>query len=514
MVNLSAFNTLIRDRCGLRFENNRLKWLEESIINRMEGCGLNSQVQYFNLINDNQEEFTNLVNLLTINETYFFREQGHLALMTDRLVPELLKKIHGRIRILSAGCATGEEPYSIAIALMEKYAGAYAGAYGGAFGRNFDNKFSIFAADIDSSAIKKAATGIYAGNSFRNFDETLMKKYFTPLEQGRYLLKDPVRQVVYFQNTNILSYSDNPDFRDMDIIFYRNVSIYFDLETRKKAIENLNKLLRPDGYLIVSSVETLSNDLGILHPVEIDGVFLYQKSSSHKPISPGPKSSVPTPVMPDKKPSIITKVEKTPLNAAKSTSISASISASIKNKDDGEDLTDKSISRILELINERKYTEALDSLDKAINISPKSSNAYSMKAYILFKTRRFNECREFCFKAIEFNQWNYDAYIILGLIAIHGNGGDDGLKEALRRFKEAIYIDSSAWLAHYHAGDVYRVLNEKDHAEREYSIVIKLLEKGIGSAFGGLGPTLFYNSFNVDQILHLCSHNIKKLKGT
>ncbi|MBF0564807.1 MAG: hypothetical protein HQK89_06155 [Nitrospirae bacterium] len=538
MVDLNAFNALIRNKCGLRFEKNRMNWLKESIINRMKFCGLSSPLQYFNLIQVDTVEFTNLVNLLTINETYFFREQGQLSLFTDRLVPMISKKISGRIRILSAGCATGEEPYSIAIALMEKY------------GPDFDKRFSIAATDIDSDTIKKAIAGVYSGNSFRKFSESLMDKYFSPTDRGQYLVKDFIRTAVYFENTNILACTENPRFKDMDVIFYRNVSIYFDCETREKALENLKKLMREGGYLIVSSVETMSNDLGILHPIELDGFFLYQKTSdnwkSHDykttqsitkhhditrrhdvtrdhaitreqdmyretvtgkaactatlpltdvRVKPHGTSSMKLPGLPNAyridEPTEIVKEKKTSVNGL--------------NTEDIEDLIEKSMI----LINEKQYPEALHTVDTAIAMAPNSARAHMLKAFILFNTKSFRQAGEVCLKTMALDQWNYDAYIILGLIAKQDNDG----KEALKRFKEAIYIDSSSWLAHYHAGDTYSVLGENDHAEREYSIVIKLLEK----AAGGLGPTLFYRTFNSEQILHLCRHNIKqlrKLRGT
>jgi len=137
---LTAYKVLLLRTCGLGFENERIKTLVSALRQRMAVNSLDSSADYRNLMLRDKDEFSRLVELLTVNETYFFREQEHLRLVADRLSNELLLRADGSrpVRILSAGCSTGEEPYSIAMLLRER------------FGQESDRLFSITGVDIDA----------------------------------------------------------------------------------------------------------------------------------------------------------------------------------------------------------------------------------------------------------------------------------------------------------------------------------------------------------------------------
>ncbi|NJL59960.1 MAG: hypothetical protein HC887_10275 [Desulfobacteraceae bacterium] len=181
-----------------------------------------------NLLKKDADEFYHIVNFLTINETYFFREPLHISLFSQQIVPEILRNRPSctPVRILSAGASTGEEPYTLAIELFEKY------------GIGLNNKrFSIIGVDIDRGAIEKAKQGIYFGRSFRSLSPYLKEKYFEPVGSQRYAVKKYVRDIVGFYFLNLMD-MPYPDFmKGMDIIFYRNVSIYFDSDVQKKYLK-------------------------------------------------------------------------------------------------------------------------------------------------------------------------------------------------------------------------------------------------------------------------------------
>jgi chemotaxis protein methyltransferase CheR len=170
-MDLTPFKNLIKERCGLHFEDSRTASLSEGIRNRMAESGIASYPKYLDCLMYDQDEFHCLVNLLTVNETYFFREPVHLQLLTQRIIPELLaqKKTEKKIRIVSAGCSTGEEPYSLAIAAMEKY---------GAAAKTF---CTVIGADIDGDALRKAEKGVYNTHSFRGLSDDLRERYFEPM---------------------------------------------------------------------------------------------------------------------------------------------------------------------------------------------------------------------------------------------------------------------------------------------------------------------------------------------
>ncbi|MCP4346909.1 MAG: protein-glutamate O-methyltransferase CheR [Desulfobacterales bacterium] len=267
-MDLTPFKTLIKERCGLVFDNPRGANLEAGITSRMAVNRLKFPAEYYKYLVYEEEEFLYLVNLITINETYFFREFHHYRICVDHFFPELLKKKNRgtKIRILNAGCSTGEEPYSLLIALIERY------------GPGIEKFCSVTGIDIDMEAIKTAKRGIFSSKSFRDFPDGLKEKYFKEAGNGLYEVSDIVRQGVMFQEFNLVRDLYPDMLRHMDIIFYRNVSIYFDSETREKILRNLFEILNNEGYLILSSTETLSHNINIFSLTEVDGIFFYKKN--------------------------------------------------------------------------------------------------------------------------------------------------------------------------------------------------------------------------------------------
>ena len=231
-MDLTPFSNLIKDRCGFSFNDIRTAILEDSIRKRMSEIGAESCTKYFNSIVDSRAEFCQLINLLTVNETYFFREPAHLDVLATRIVPALLAvktKPNDKLKIVSAGCSTGEEPYSIIIKLMEKY------------GPGAQNLVSVTGFDIDSHALATARKGVYSGHSFRGFSDNLREKYFERAGESGYRVRDVVRNSVEFVELNLFSEAYPDEVRDADIIFYRNVSIYFERDTQKLIFGNLCK---------------------------------------------------------------------------------------------------------------------------------------------------------------------------------------------------------------------------------------------------------------------------------
>ncbi|MBI4689220.1 MAG: protein-glutamate O-methyltransferase CheR, partial [Nitrospirae bacterium] len=271
-MDLNPFKDLIRERSGLDFDEARIATLENGIRTRMSEKGIELHAKYLNYLLHNQDEFNHLLNLLTINETYFFREPHHLNLLTEKLIPEILarRKEGARIKILSAGCSTGEEPYSLLISLMERY------------GTGIINFVSVTGFDIDSNVIRKAREGVFTTYSFRDVSQQFMEKYFEPAGNNRHKIKDFVREGVKFRKLNLLD-DDFPDeLKGVDVIFYRNVSIYFNPETQRNIFKKLSDLINEKGYLFVGSTETISHNTDVLSLIEIDGVFLFYKNTEKR----------------------------------------------------------------------------------------------------------------------------------------------------------------------------------------------------------------------------------------
>lgn len=211
-----------------------------------------------------------IIDAISTNETLFFRDSGPFEVLQHKILPDLIdrrtEKSSGRlpipIRIWSAACSTGQEAYSIAIVLKELLPDL--------------NKFNIklLGTDISDSAIKQASYGTY--NKFeieRGLSKEKLQKYFIP-NGGNWKISDEIRAMVLFTKRNILK--SFMGLGKLDIIFCRNVAIYFNLEERKKLFENIASVLEPDGFLIIGSTESLTGISPIFEPKRYLKTIYYQ----------------------------------------------------------------------------------------------------------------------------------------------------------------------------------------------------------------------------------------------
>ncbi len=239
----------IYQNSGISFDISSKFLLERRLAHRLEVNNLSNYRDYHRyLLYDpkRDEELSVILDILTTNETYFFREKCQLKAFTEEILPEIMerKKDRRRLKIWSAGCSTGEEPYTIAMLLIEK-------------GILKDWDVDIFANDISNRVLLAARKGVYAESSFRATESYYRERFFEPCEGGRYRIKDEVKGLVKFGQLNLLNRTRIGLLGFMDIIFCRNVIIYFDAESKKKVIGNLYDRLEHGGYLLLGHSESL-----------------------------------------------------------------------------------------------------------------------------------------------------------------------------------------------------------------------------------------------------------------
>ena len=218
---------------------------------RLLSLAMDSFHEYYYFLKYNQsnnDELRNLMDVITIKETYFFRELDQMKTLVNEVIPELRKRKGGEsIKIWSAGCATGEEPYTIAMLCMEK--GYHLG----------ETRVEIFANDISQEAIQKAKKGIYKQTSFRAIDQTYLQRFFTPLDDGTHMIREEVKECLNFFCINLLEKNRLTFLPLFDVIFCRNVIIYFNDESKRKVIESFHKKLQPKAFLFLGHSESLIN---------------------------------------------------------------------------------------------------------------------------------------------------------------------------------------------------------------------------------------------------------------
>jgi chemotaxis protein methyltransferase CheR len=210
-----------------------------------------------------------MITHLTNNETYFYREAGQLTAFADNVLRLLkdrkVKNGERRLRILSAGCSTGEEVHTLAMLLHDS----------GEFFWNWD--VQIVGVDIDQIALDKARRGLYHHNSFRSIGPELIERHFLPQGGGAHQVKDSVRKHVQFIHGNIIEPATYEALRPLDVIVCRNVLIYFSDQATLRAIQTFHSALEPGGYLLLGHAESLSRISDLFTPIRFKGAMIYQK---------------------------------------------------------------------------------------------------------------------------------------------------------------------------------------------------------------------------------------------
>ncbi|MEA1048532.1 protein-glutamate O-methyltransferase CheR [Lamprobacter modestohalophilus] len=262
---LAVAKRLIHERLGLRFEGLRERQLRRALTQRLQATASASPAAYLELLRRSAAEMDALASLVTINETFFDREPHHLQLLADHLLPSLLAARKGAepIGILSLGCSSGEEPYSLAMTVQERW------------GRQAATLMRITGADLDSTRIAHARAGCYHTHALRELSAQRRQQWFLAQDAHHYCLQPRIRQAVRFQVVNVLDAQLPSLLGQQDLVFYRNISIYFDIPTRTKVLQNIKRLLRPGGFLVVGTTEVLSNDLGVFRLVEQKGCWYF-----------------------------------------------------------------------------------------------------------------------------------------------------------------------------------------------------------------------------------------------
>jgi len=269
------FQEMIAGVCGLYFGEDLKYVLERRVARRVRELNVASIGAYHQFIlskGPGERELDQLIDDLTTNETYFFRERRQLTALVEEILPERVacSKRRGPVRILSAGCSSGEEPYSIV--MLAQQAGFQAGS-----------DFTVYAADICRPMLHKARKGVYRTNSLREMPPEFLARFFSE-HDGLYSISEEIKSAVHFIHLNFLDEERMALLGRADVILCRNVIIYFSRETKKRVINTLYHKLQAGGYLLLGHAESLlnistefrlchlKNDLVYCRPVPGEGI--------------------------------------------------------------------------------------------------------------------------------------------------------------------------------------------------------------------------------------------------
>lgn len=454
---LSDLNSFISSLMGLHFTESRLGDLERGIRFAAKDFGFDNEAVFVDWLKSRpltKEHIERLASHLTVGETYFFRDSCTFAVLEKKILPELIsaRKESKRIRIWSAGCSTGEEAYSVAIVLKRLIPDV----------QNWN--IGIVATDINPRSLKKASDGIYTEWSFRETPDWMRDLYFKRVREGAWRIDSEIQKIVSFGYLNLAediypSLLNNTN--GVDIIFCRNVIMYFSDQVARSVVKGLSNSLVDDGWLLVSPAEAVRSVSGLFAPVNIEGAIFYRKTGRareeekwHFPESaPGARlfeqaAAEKPPVAPE------------PVAAPQAPPAQASVE---------RDFTAEASA----LYGQGRYHEAaklLESLaDKAMG-----EPEMLLLAKVYANMGSLEEASKWCESVQASNTLNGAAYILLATVRLE----QARVEEAIKNLKKVIYIDQDFVIAHFMLGKLLLVRSEGDvQARRHLNTAYALLEQ-------------------------------------
>jgi chemotaxis protein methyltransferase CheR len=263
----AALRDAIRERFGIFYDDTKQFLLQSRLQTRLLKRSCENFAGYYKFLSTSmqrEEEWDELASVLSNNETYFFRERAQLDVLLSEVIDESIKA-GGRLRVWSSACSTGEEPYTVAMMLLE--------------GKRIPaSNVLLRASDLSPRALEKARTGFYRELSFRATPPEMVQKYFRPFEQG-FFVNDDVKRMVDFFRINLLDAQAVAAAGTFDAIFCRNVLIYFDKPTQKRVVEAFAQALRPGGFLFLGHAESIMRLTDLYQPVITPKAIYYRRKA-------------------------------------------------------------------------------------------------------------------------------------------------------------------------------------------------------------------------------------------
>ena len=458
------FSKLLLDRCGLHFSDSRRPELELGIRHAFAESTCADLDEYFNLVSDPQTgsvEMDRLVNAVTISETHFFREQAQFNALVGTVLPRLIerKRPLRTLRLWSAGCASGEEPYSLAMLLRELLPDLEQWSV------------TILGSDINTASLERARVASYGTWAFREERaKTMRSRYFRP-NGSRFDLAPEIRNMVMFRRINLVepcypSYETNTML--LDLIICRNVTIYFSEAVTRWVVDRFYDALTDGGWLIVGHSEPSIDVYRRFHVRNFPDTVLYQKSPptaglhmpGSKPVPLPPFQIPPPPVTaPNANPNQVHSLYTPPL--AKQAQI---ISPASKEQDP--------LDLARELLEFGRSDDARQVLSKLVVERPGNVEACALLGKAHANLGNWGEAERFCQRAIEKDKLNLGAYYTLALVLQH----EGRFPQALEAMKKVVYLDRNYVLGHYGLANLYFESTQIPQAQKSLDNALRLLQ--------------------------------------
>jgi chemotaxis protein methyltransferase CheR len=475
---IEVFSEFFSEKCGLHFDRRNRKALERGIQRRMRVVAAPSVAAYFAYLQnfpERRQEFKKLVSLLTIGETSFFRFDPHFAALIKQVIPELIKhhQASRRLRIWSAGCSTGEEVYSLAITLLQHFPQL----------ANWD--ITILGTDISHQSLATARQGHYQERTLRHVTPQLLAEWFVKDGTG-WTVAERLRGLTRFAFLNLQSETyPNPKngTTECDLIFCRNVMIYFRPETVRAVVSRLRRALRPGGYLFLGHAETLGAGFLDFGRCQHHGGTYYRAGGAEVD-STGGESKYKDKDKNKSQVILFAGLHDNPL-------LPQNFSGETKEKS-GIFLADK--------VNNKTLSPKMATM---VNPPAVASSQLLDQGFSLADQGRLDEALSLCQQVLRADDLSPRGYFLRGLI--HDQQGQNLVAAA--DFQRVILLDIKAVMAHYHLAHIYRRVGRKSEALRSLRTAVRLLTK-----MGEKETITDAKDWTVTGLLERCGAELKQLE--
>ena len=477
MDHFLQFRDLIEERCGIHFDESQRVSLTASLSARMQQLGLERMEDYYDHLltasgaASTEVEFRHLINLVTITETCFFRDAAQFRMLRDQILPALISartSISGisgigggeprTIRIWSAGCSSGEEAYSVALTLWDM----------GAFLAYPEWTFDIVGTDINTRVLEAARRGVYSPRAVRNVDGRLLRRYFVE-EDGQFILDDDIKKRVRFEQGN-LTQVPMPSTGPQDIVFCKNVAIYFQPDVARRLVHGLHDSIADGGYLLLGHAESLWQVDDRFELVEHGGAFAYRK----------------------------------PKLGRESFSLESLESIDRTSRPAFAQPSSEQYDECLQWFRVGDWAKAEAGLRCLLRSSPTFAPARLLLGGVYAHSGRYDEAAEEAGALLKQSDLDARAHLLLGMIAARQQRVD----QAMQSLRRALYLDDSLALAHFWLGNLYRDRGDVLRACHEYESVVGDWERRTFDL-----TEEFASDLTAAQLVDFCSASLNRLQG-
>ena len=481
---IEQFRSILTCHLGLQFEDEKLDYLADVMLQRMHSVGrarfesCSAYIAHLNASPKASAEWRALAEQLTVNETFFFRNSDNFLALAENVLPERIraKAQTKQLRILSAGCSSGEEPYSLAIMLREALPDL----------NDWDVK--IVGIDINPTILLKAAQARYSEWSLRATSDDVRHRYFRA-NGADFVLAPEIQKMVSFEERNLVD--EDPLFWKSlacDVVFCRNVLMYFTPEIARSVVGRISQALVPRGYLFLGHAETLRGITPDFHLCHTHDTFYYQQRDHFE-------------------------AELTQLDTLSNAPLLLPVQVEPEVKHSNDPVSQHAVtappsawdlSLVLEAVRQERFADALELIGSLPADSHEDPDALLLRAVLLTNHGRVNESEEVCRRLLALDELNAGAHYLMALCREHEGDTHRAIEHGLT----SIYLDPSFAMPHLHLGILAKRAGDTVGAQRELGKARVLLASEDASRI-----LLFGGGFSRDALLQLCRMQLTAAGG-